>query len=101
MDNSRLDHHCMACGQPLAYLAQPRRANCHYCGQELRTLICCPEGHVVCDACHGADTLTRLERLAGSTKAAAPEDILEELLRLPQLPMHGPEHHAMAGLALM
>ena len=31
----------------------------------------------------------------------APEDILEELLTLPDLPMHGPEHHAMAGLSLL
>ena len=39
--------------------------------------------------------------MAKNTAGHAPEDILEELLTLPDLPMHGPEHHAMPGLAVL
>ena len=58
-------------------------------------------GHIVCDSCHSEVPLARLPDLARKTLAKAPEDILEELIALPNLPMHGPEHHAMSGLALL
>ncbi len=37
------------------------------------------------------------ERIVGET----PEDILEGLFLLPNLPMHGPEHHSFAALSLV
>jgi hypothetical protein len=93
--------HCMACGQPLDYREQAEAVSCMHCGLQSRSAILCPAGHYVCDACHSAKSLAQLAVLAGDIPESAPEDILEALIALPGLPMHGPEHHAMAGLALL
>jgi hypothetical protein len=93
--------HCMVCGQPLDYREQGEAVCCSQCGRHESSAILCPNGHYICDACHSDRPLTQLSRLARETTGRAPEDILEELITLPDLPMHGPEHHAMAGLSLL
>lgn len=93
--------HCMVCGQGLDYHQQVVAATCQVCGAAGATPILCPAGHYVCDPCHGARTLERLPKLLAQCRFAAPEDILEQLLALPGLPMHGPEHHALVALALL
>jgi hypothetical protein len=100
MTKSKAEH-CMVCGENLIYSDQAQVVRCEQCGTQGQSAIVCPAGHYVCDACHSGRTLQRLHAHAKTTKARAPEDILEELLCLPDLPMHGPEHHAMAGLALL
>lgn len=93
--------HCMVCGKPLQYRDQGVDVICNECGSKESSAIICTDGHYICNACHSAKPLNRLPLLAQETSGKAPEDILEELLALPNLPMHGPEHHAMAGLALL
>jgi hypothetical protein len=100
MTNSKAEQ-CMVCGAPLDYRAQGEAVRCTRCGRQSISAIICPDGHFVCDTCHSEQSLARLAALAGQVAASAPEDILEELIALPGLPMHGPEHHAMAGLALL
>ena len=93
--------HCMVCGQDLIYRQQGEVVRCERCGCEGQSAVICPAGHYICDACHSDSSVKHLPELARATTALAPEDILEELIQLPGLPMHGPEHHAMAGLALL
>ena len=93
--------HCMVCGLTLEYRAQGEAVCCIQCGRETSSAIICPSGHYVCDTCHSDLSLAQLPELAKKTTGRAPEDILEELFALPNLPMHGPEHHAMPGLALL
>ena len=93
--------HCMVCGQPLDYRVKGEAVYCSQCGRKDSSAIICPDGHYVCDACHGSLAIDHLPGLARKTIGHAPEDILEELIALPELPVHGPEHHAMAGLALL
>ncbi len=92
---------CMVCGQSLVYRERVEDVRCEQCGRPEKSATVCLAGHYICDACHSDRALRRLPELARTTTAHAPEDILEELIRLPGLPMHGPEHHAMAGLALL
>lgn len=93
--------HCMVCRNHLNYLDNGEKVVCMICGREESSAIICPAGHYVCNTCHSVDTLELLPRFAQDTGSEAPEDILEELLAVPKLPMHGPEHHAMPGLALL
>ncbi len=100
-DAQLVAQHCMVCGETLLYQDRGDSLSCHYCGRQGTALIVCPEGHYVCDGCHGAATLELLPKLAERVQGSTPEDILEELLLLPELPMHGPEHHSLPALALM
>lgn len=93
--------HCMVCGESLKYLDRGQVVVCHACGKSYTSAIVCPSGHFICDSCHSDKPLSRLPALARTTTGHAPEDILEELLALTDLPMHGPEHHAMSGLAVL
>lgn len=93
--------HCMVCGLALVYGEQGEPVECQACGRRESSPITCPAGHYICNACHSETPLAKLPGLARATNGTAPEDILEELLMLPDLPMHGPEHHAMPALALL
>ncbi|WP_432821070.1 DUF5714 domain-containing protein [Trichloromonas sp.] len=93
--------HCMACGSALLYSDTPIITTCHLCGGSGCSLIRCPQGHYVCDSCHGQSVLALLPLAAERVRGEAPEDILEELFGVPKLPMHGPEHHSVAALALL
>ena len=91
----------MVCGLALVYSKRGDVVTCEQCGHREQSAIVCPAGHYICDHCHSDRSLKQLPELARRITAQAPEDILEELIALPGLPMHGPEHHAMAGLALL
>ncbi len=91
----------MVCGLPLFYRERGEPVECRECGRRENSPIICPSGHFICDACHSATPLSQLPGLSRAIEGSAPEDILEELLHLPDLPMHGPEHHAMPALALL
>ena len=86
---------CGVCGKPLIYGTQGVTKRCDFCGKEFRALIYCPEGHYVCDICHGRGALSILRDVLNSTKSVDPLEILEKVMAHPAVPMHGPEHHAM------
>ena len=86
---------CGVCGRPLVYAATAAERTCDGCGATQTTMIWCPAGHFVCDACHGATAAESVRRLLAATTSPDPGAILEQLMALPGLPMHGPEHHAI------
>jgi hypothetical protein len=86
---------CGVCGRPLVYGADSVVAVCDLCGEEHRTMIVCPEGHFVCDTCHGAAFMDAVRRVLDTTTSRDPVAILEQVMAHPALPMHGPEHHAI------
>ena len=84
------------CGAALSYSTVPAIQACLYCGREESTLISCPAGHFVCDVCHAA-AMERAGRVLETTAEPDPVVILEEVMALAGLPMHGPEHHAIVA----
>ena len=86
---------CMVCGQELEYGTAPVEAECAYCGRKMETHIRCPEGHFVCDDCHRGDALAALQSLCLTTDSRDPLALALQVMDLPFVPMHGPEHHAM------
>ncbi len=86
---------CGVCGKPLVYAADVVVRVCDLCGAEQTTMIYCPAGHFVCDACHGAAAMDVVRRVLATTTSCDPAAILEQVMAHPGLPMHGPEHHAI------
>ena len=87
--------HCGVCGQPLVYGTAEVKRKCAFCGKDFSALICCPEGHYVCDACHSRAAVDILRDVLSKTTSKDPAEILEKVMSHPAVPMHGPEHHAM------
>ena len=86
---------CGVCGKPLVYGTEEVKKRCAFCGKDFPTLIYCPEGHYVCDACHSRGALDILRDVLNTTTSTDPGEILEKVMSHPSVPMHGPEHHAM------
>jgi hypothetical protein len=92
---------CGVCGKPLVYGTQEVKNTCAFCGREFVSLIYCPEGHYICDSCHGHTALDVLRDVLASTTSTDPAEILETVMAHPSVPMHGPEHHAMVPAVIV
>jgi hypothetical protein len=86
---------CLVCGAELAYSTTASVQVCDLCGGEESAQISCPGGHFVCDQCHRATVTDVVRRVLETTESTDPSAILEQILALPTLTMHGPEHHAI------
>jgi hypothetical protein len=86
---------CGVCGKPLVYGTEEVKRKCAFCGKEHSALIYCPEGHYVCDACHSRASVDVLRDVLSQTDSKNPAEILERVMAHPNVPMHGPEHHAI------
>jgi hypothetical protein len=91
---------CGVCGEPLVYGTEEIARRCAFCGEEHKALIYCPQGHYICDACHGREALDVLRKILAETKSKNPAEILEKVMAHPSVPMHGPEHHSMVPAIL-
>ncbi len=91
----KLEQDCMVCGKHLSYNTKAVKAGCHYCGQECRANIRCPDGHFVCDHCHQKEGLAIIRQICLNSKKADMVALLTEIRAKQAIPMHGPEHHAM------
>jgi len=92
---------CGVCGSPLTYGTGEVSMQCAFCGDTFGTLIYCPQGHYVCDACHEAEAIEALREVLGSLTSTDPIEIMERVMSHPSVPMHGPEHHAMVPAAIV
>lgn len=92
---------CMLCGKPLRYelVAVPRR--CSVCGEEAMSDAVCEDGHFVCNACHSAGLDSFFVPFLLQSGEKDPLALLEQVLKLPQMHMHGPEHHSIVPCVLL
>ncbi len=92
---------CMLCGKPLRYelTATPRR--CSVCGKEALSDCVCEDGHFVCNACHAAGLDEFFIPFLLHSGQRDPLVLLEQVMALPQVHMHGPEHHAIVPCVLL
>jgi len=91
----------MVCGSELHYLQQSERRVCTFCEKKEEGHVVCSQGHFVCDACHGTEARTMIEKTAFSTRYTDPLAIAELMMSHPALPMLGCEHAFIAAGALM
>jgi hypothetical protein len=93
--------HCLVCGSKLDYLRQSAPLGCMYCGTQEHGHIKCPNGHFVCDACHGKSAIQMIEDIAFTTQSKDPVEIAELMMGHPNLPMLGCEHAYVAAGSLL
>ena len=95
-----MNEECLICGAPLVYREASEPMECDVCHARVASRVCCQNGHFVCDECH-----TRgLDAIAGlclKSTSRNPIEILNEMMDASFCHMHGPEHHAMVGAALL
>lgn len=92
---------CMICGSELTYQTHSIDIACNYCGKTFAASVFCPNGHYVCDECHGASYYDFLEKRVTEIKSRNPMEIAEMLLQGPSLPSLGAEHHPIVVVSLL
>lgn len=92
---------CLVCGRPVTYFEKIKKMQCSLCGGIFESHAACEEGHYVCDECHARRGIEVIAEGCRSTKSRNPVTIMQELMENPFIYMHGPEHHVMAGAALL
>ncbi len=91
----------MLCGKPLVYEKETRQRRCAVCGETKLSNCVCQDGHFVCDACHTAGLDVFYVPFLLQSGEKDPQRLLEQVLALPQVHMHGPEHHAIVPCVLL
>lgn len=92
---------CLICGADLVYFQEAKEMTCVFCGKRELSHASCKDGHYVCDACHARKGIEAVMRECRTTKSRNPIEIMQKTMADPYIYMHGPEHHVMAGAALL
>lgn len=92
----------MICGSVLEYVEHGKRLSCAKCGKTEIANVYCPEGHYVCEECHGQGAYELIKEFVTSTLSNDPMEIAESLLNHDEvIPMLGCEHALIAAGSLM
>lgn len=92
---------CLICGAPLIYRTEAVEMKCEICGSRELSQVSCENGHFVCDSCHSRKAVERLMGWCETVRSDDPVAILTDMMADHDVYMHGPEHHVLAGAALL
>lgn len=92
---------CLICGKPLLYFETEREMTCAGCGKTFLSRASCEDGHYICDDCHARRGAEAIVAHCRTTTEKDPIAIAQALMNLPEIHMHGNEHHILVGAALM
>ncbi len=95
-----MNEECLICKAPLEYLESDELIQCEICHKKQKSKTRCKNGHFVCDDCH-TSKIDEIISICLGDKSKNPIEIVEKMMSLPSCHMHGPEHHAMVGSALL
>lgn len=92
---------CLICGEEIIYSEKMQPVVCSICGKPFESAGICKAGHFVCDTCHSRRAREEILNTCLHTKRRDAVDIARQLMELPWVHMHGPEHHCLTAAALI
>lgn len=98
---NHLEDACLVCGKPLEYDTEDREMECVFCHRTFQSKVQCEDGHYVCDECHEEQGIKAIHEFCLRSESRNPVGMVQEMMSDPYIYMHGPEHHIMAGAALI
>ncbi len=101
MATMKKTENCMVCGERLDYLTTAEGAVCSYCGTRQEAHVRCPQGHHVCDACHGKEARKMILDTVLAARSQDPAELAELMMAHPGLPMLSCDHALIAAGALL
>ncbi len=82
---------CLICGAKIVY-GEKEKYKCEICGKAFISNARCENGHYVCDDCHAVSANSIYTFLKYSPEKDAVK-LMGLVMSLPDVHMHGPEHH--------
>lgn len=100
-NKTKHNYDCMVCASELEYFEDLKEVECLYCHGNFKSNVTCESGHYICDACHSMDANMVIESYCKNTNKTDPMEMAIELMRMPAINMHGPEHHFLVPAVLI
>ena len=101
MQTETSSENCLVCKATLDYFQSGQEFTCMKCNKTELGYVNCPNGHYICDSCHGEDTFDLIYDMSISSKGINPFVIANEIIDKTKLPMLGCEHAWVAAGALI
>ncbi len=93
---------CLVCSNELVYFDSGKELTCFYCGKTENTNITCPNGHYICDDCHGKGVFATVRDYVLKVESGNSFDIAETIMGFTdKVPMLGCENAWIAAGAFM
>ena len=91
---------CLICSEALEYYQVGKDLTCMKCTKKEKGYVNCPNGHYVCDDCHGEERFDEIVSMIYKAEGINPFVIANELIKESNIPMLGCEHAWIAAGAL-
>lgn len=92
---------CLVCNADKLILDEDIAVLCDVCGQAFVSDTTCANGHHICHMCRQKVAREKIIEYCLASKQTNPYALMQELMRLPDTAMHGPEHHLLLTAALL
>ncbi len=92
---------CILCGKPIIYIEESTEKKCENCGKIYKTNAYCEGGHYICDNCHSSPSYAVIKEYCLNSKSISPIDMAIDLMKRPEIHMHGPEHHFLIPAVML
>ncbi|MDL2324142.1 DUF5714 domain-containing protein [Ruminococcaceae bacterium OttesenSCG-928-A16] len=99
----KLEPKCPVCGQNKFYFEEDVELTkpCDICGVAFEADASCENGHHVCHTCRQKSARQAMIAHCLKSSCQQPYPLVLELMKLPEVAMHGPEHHLLLTAALL
>ncbi|NLY20721.1 MAG: SAM-dependent methyltransferase [Tissierellia bacterium] len=92
---------CNHCGNQTVKLEKPIEIKCTICDIEYKTDKACVENHYICNSCNEKLLKESIVKYCLNSTEVNPLILASELMKLPNIPMHGPIHHLIFPATLL
>lgn len=92
---------CPVCGQDKIWLDEELEQSCNLCGQRFEADSTCGNGHYVCHGCRRQEARRQIMQHCLQSRETDLYTLVLELMQLPGVWMHGPEHHLLLPAAML
>ena len=97
----RIKIECPICGEERLPLPEPKAKACEICHKPYEADSVCTNHHFVCHMCRQKAVRDKIMAHCLQSEATDPFALEKELMKLPGVLMHGPEHHLLTTAALL
>lgn len=97
----KLQPRCLLCGADTLFFEEEVTKTCQLCGEAFDASSTCDGGHYVCHTCRQSAAREAIIAHCLESGHQQPHPLMLELMQLPRVAMHGPEHHLLLTAALL
>lgn len=97
----KIKFECPICHTEKREAVSETKVHCHHCGKSINPKLTCINHHYLCYDCEQKALKKAIREFCYKSQITHPLELTLELMKLPNIPMHGPIHHFLIPAALL